>query len=65
MYVKRLTKAETLHLFAEHGQAVLSRIPTYKGDSIAKREEWNDYTDGLCRDQLISQRQRDNWTNPF
>lgn len=36
-----------------------------KGDKIALREEWNNYTDMLCKDGVISQKQYDTWSNPF
>lgn len=39
--------------------------PSYKGDVCAKREYWNNYTDSLCKDGMITDSQYDNWTNPF
>lgn len=36
----------------------------YRGDKIAQREAWLNFVDGLCEDKLITQHQRDTWTNP-
>ena len=38
---------------------------SYRGDQIAQREAWLNFVDSLNADGLISQKQRDNWTNPF
>jgi hypothetical protein len=57
---RRITKAQALEAFREF---YLPHIP--RGDTIMKREEWNNYTDMLCRDGDISDEQYDTWTNPF
>jgi len=36
-----------------------------KNDKPAVSQAWNDYTDMLCKDGQITQRQYDTWTNPF
>jgi len=36
-----------------------------KNDKPAISQAWNDYTDMLCKDGQITQRQYDTWTNPF
>jgi hypothetical protein len=36
-----------------------------KNDKIACSQCFNDYTDMLCKDGLITQDQYDNWSNPF
>jgi len=33
-------------------------------DWPARREAWNNWTDSLCKDALISDWQYDNWTHP-
>ena len=33
-------------------------------DLPARREAWNDYTDMLCKDGQITERQYDTWTHP-
>ena len=58
---KKMTKAEALKQFKELYKTMGYR----KGDDIAKRTEWNDYTDGLCKDGLITQKQYENWGQPF
>ena len=35
------------------------------GDTIARREEWNDFTDMLCRNGDITEKQYSSWSNPF
>jgi hypothetical protein len=37
----------------------------YDHDLIAKREAWHAFIDSLCRDSLVTERQRSNWTCPF
>lgn len=44
---------------------MFKNMPETKGDSIMKREIFNNYTDQLCKDGLISNYQYDSWTNPF
>ena len=47
-------------------QAVFQDNPSYyRGDSIAKREYWLNYTDDLSRSGEITQKQRDQWSCPF
>lgn len=36
----------------------------YPNDKPALREAWNDWTDGLCKDGQITQRQYDRWLCP-
>jgi hypothetical protein len=36
----------------------------YRGDRIMQREAWLNFVDTLCDDQLITQKQRDTWSNP-
>ena len=38
---------------------------SYYGDRIAQREAWLCFVDTLSRDNLITQKQRDTWSNPF
>lgn len=38
---------------------------SYRGDKIAQREAWLNFVDSLNADNLITQRQRDTWSNPF
>jgi len=56
-----MTKAEALKRFRDLYKTMGYR----RGDDIAKRTEWNDYTDGLCKDRLITLKQYENWGQPF
>ena len=56
-----MTKAEALKHFRELYKTMGYR----KGDDTAKRTEWNDYTDGLCKDGLITLHQYEKWGQPF
>lgn len=55
----RITKAEVLDWFRDLiGDSL-------RGDKIAKQQAWNDYTDSLCKDGIITNWQYNNWSNPF
>lgn len=56
----RVTKCEALRMFRE-----CIRCTNFNGDIIAKRESWSYFTDSLCKDGMITQKQYDNWSNPF
>lgn len=63
----RLTKKTALSIFKEE---LNRRIESgnwiyYNTDVTAKREAWNNYTDSLCKDGMITKRQYDTWSNPF
>jgi hypothetical protein len=59
-----MTKKEALIEFKEY---FLPEVIKQYGekDIIAKRECWNNYTDSLCKDGLITQKQYNNWMNPY
>lgn len=65
MKAYRLTKAEALTDFREMWADLLRREPRWRGDTVAKREDWNNYVDALQKDGRITQRQADTWSNPF
>jgi|TARA_R100000482_G_scaffold118141_1_gene62064 hypothetical protein len=59
---KYMTKAEALRDF----KILYKSFTNYrKGDVVAKRTEWNDFTDALCKQGLISTNQYINWHQPF
>ncbi len=59
---KKMTKAEALRDF----KILYKTFTNYrKGDLIAKRTEWNDFTDALCKQGLITTNQYINWRQPF
>ncbi len=59
---KPMTKAEALRDF----KILYKTFTNYrKGDLVAKRTEWNDFTDALCKQGLIATNQYINWHQPF
>lgn len=61
----RHTKTQVLEQFRYNWKVSTLANPALRGDTIAKREEWNNFTDMLCKDGMITQRQCDTWSNPF
>ena len=61
----RHTKAQVLSEFRYHWKVTTLANPSLQGDKIAKREDWNNFTDMLCKCGEISMNQYENWTNPF
>lgn len=60
--MSKLTKKEV----TEQCRQVFRENPSiFRGDNIAKREYFNNYTDSLCKDGLITEHQYNNWSNPF
>ena len=55
-----MTKAEALKDFRQ-----LFKTFGKRGDATAKREDWNNYTDALCKEGLITLNQYENWGQPF
>ena len=58
----RMTKVEVVASFREMLRE--SGDPLI-GDSIAKREAFNNYVDGLNKDGYVPDWQAYNWSNPF
>ena len=59
---KKMTKAEAIRDF----RILYKTFTNYRrGDVVAKRTEWNDYTDALCKEGLITLKQYENWGQPF
>lgn len=61
----KTTKKQVLEQFKELWKEAVENDPTLKGDSIAKREAFNNYVDALNQDGLVSDDQAFNWSNPF
>ena len=61
----RTTKKEVVAQFRELWADTVALEPHWRGDSIAKRTAFNDYTDSLCKDGIITTHQYENWSNPF
>ncbi len=56
-----MTKIKALKQFNE----IWKNSKYKKTDVIAKRTMWNDYTDALCKDGIITTNQYINWHQPF
>lgn len=54
-----MTKKQALDLFRNVHFGVV------KGDPIYTRENWNNFTDTLCKGGKITMKQYETWTNPF
>ena len=61
----RITKKEVVAQFRELWADTVANDPSWRGDTIAKRTAFNDYTDSLCKDGIITTYQYENWSNPF
>ena len=61
----RTTKAQALSQFRYNWKVATLAKPSLKDDVIAKREDWNNFTDALCKEGYISENQYNNWSNPF
>ena len=61
----RMTKKQVLQQFSELWRELVASNPSLRGDSIAKREEFNNYVDMLNRERRVTDSQAFNWTNPF
>ena len=51
----------------EFTNEILPTIPTHSDgtiDTIASSEEWNNWTDSLCKSGIISDWQYENWSHP-
>ena len=59
---RKMTKAEVI---AESREVFKEMPEVFRGDAIAKREYFNDYTDSLCKAGRITHHQYDTWSNPF
>lgn len=58
---KHLTKNEAENIFKEEYKHFLIKN---KNDKVAIRTEWNNFTDYLCKDGMISEWQYNNWSHP-
>ena len=63
--MRHYTKAQVLEQFRYNWKVATMSNPNLKGDVVAKREDWNNFTDMLCKCGEISMNQYNNWTNPF
>jgi hypothetical protein len=61
----KMTKQQVLAQFREMWAELVKNNPDLKGDSVAKRKEFNNYVDMLNKDRLVTDSQAFNWSNPF
>ena len=57
-----LSKKQALIIFRDLYKDFLKKN---RFDYVAKREAWNNWTDGLCKDGTITSWQYENWDQPF
>lgn len=62
---RKLTKKQVLEMFSEIWNEAKQNDPEIKGDSVMKRELFNNFVDSLNKDRQVSDSQANNWTNPF
>ena len=60
-----ITKAQALSQFKYNWKVACKIRPALKDDVVAKREDWNNFTDALCKEGYITESQYDRWSNPF
>ena len=61
----RLTKKQALTVFKDELKVNQESYNLIVKDKVALRESWNNYTDSLCKDGLITEHQYETWANPF
>ena len=60
--MKKMTKVKAVKDF----RILYKTFTNYRrGDVIAKRTEWNNFTDALCKEGVITLKQYESWENPF
>ena len=58
-------QAAVLAQFRYNWSVAVAQNPSLKGDTVAKREDWNNFVDMLNKDGYVSDNQAYNWSNPF
>jgi len=61
----KTTKKQVLKEFSELWRELVASNPSLRGDSIAKREAFNNYVDMLNKERRVTDSQAFNWSNPF
>ena len=61
----RLTKKQALAIFKKELKENEMFYNLIVNDKVALRESWNNYTDSLCKDGMITPYQYNIWANPF
>jgi hypothetical protein len=60
-----MTKKDALNAFDTIWAEAVEHDARLEDDNVAKCEAWNNYTDALCKERLISSKQYNTWSNPF
>ena len=63
--IMRMTKKDVVQQFRWDWSDFLKSNPSWRGDSIAKREAFNNFVDMLNKDGTVTDNQAYNWSNPF
>ena len=61
----KLTKKDALREFKNVLNSDYVYYAKIRGDKVAMREFWNNFTDMLCKDGEITENQYNTWSNPF
>jgi len=61
----KLTKKDALRAFKNVLNSDYVYYANIRGDKVAMREFWNNFTDMLCKDGEITENQYNTWSNPF
>ena len=61
----KLTKKDALRAFKNVLNSDYVYYAHIRGDKVAMREFWNNFTDMLCKDGEITENQYNAWSNPF
>lgn len=65
--MRKWTKEDAVREFVEHYMPHVRAQEARWGNGVdgpLRRETWNNYTDGLCKDGLITDHQYNTWTHP-
>ena len=62
-----MTKSEALEQWKAYRLPAIQQVEQQYGNGVdrpMRREDWNNYTDALCKDGAITPWQYENWTHP-
>ena len=60
-----MANSMTWRQVVDYCKEVFNDNPEFRDDYVAKREFFNNYTDMLCKDGVITSKQYETWSNPF
>ena len=62
-----MTKSEALEQWKAYRLPAIQQVEQQHGNGVdrcMRREDWNNYTDALCKAGAITTRQEETWTHP-